>query len=128
MESLTHLDTHVVVWLYAGEMGRFGTETLRILEQQPLVISPMVELELEYLFEIKRISACGRVVVQELINILDLKVSACAFQKVISAATAITWTRDPFDRIITAQAQQEKAVLLTADTQIQENYKKAVWG
>lgn len=38
-----------------------------------------------------------------------------------------SWTRDPFDRIITAQAAVSGAVLLTRDERIRANYRQAVW-
>ena len=38
------------------------------------------------------------------------------------------WTRDPFDRIITAQADLEKATLITKDATIRAHYSRAMWG
>ena len=47
---------------------------------------------------------------------------------VIQAALPIGWTRDPFDRIITAQAAANgKSRLITADEIIREHYEAAVW-
>ncbi|MDC7234870.1 MAG: hypothetical protein PQJ58_16670 [Spirochaetales bacterium] len=37
------------------------------------------------------------------------------------------WTRDPFDRIITAQADFHESSLLTRDTIITENYSRSCW-
>jgi len=39
----------------------------------------------------------------------------------------ITWTRDPFDRIITATAAMHNAMLLTKDEQIRQEYDRALW-
>ncbi|MEI9811179.1 MAG: hypothetical protein WDO18_00250 [Acidobacteriota bacterium] len=36
------------------------------------------------------------------------------------------WTRDPFDRMIVAQARLAKAHLITRDTIIQTHYPKAI--
>ena len=74
METVAHLDTHVVVWLYAGE------------------------------------------------------VSTLSFQRVVAAAVEQTWTRDPFDRLIVAQAQAEGASLVTADKLIRKHFARSVWG
>ncbi len=38
-----------------------------------------------------------------------------------------SWTRDPFDRIITAQASLNEALLITKDGSIRKNYARAVW-
>ena len=49
------------------------------------------------------------------------------FEAVIAEANRLSWTRDPFDRIITAHASLQKAPLLTKDTTISSHYKKAFW-
>ena len=56
MEDLIFLDTHVVVWLYAGDPELFSPEVRQDLEESELLISPIVSLELQYLREIDRIS------------------------------------------------------------------------
>ncbi|BAB73880.1 asl2181 [Nostoc sp. PCC 7120 = FACHB-418] len=40
---------------------------------------------------------------------------------------AINWTRDPFDRIITANAQIGNNILLSKDGNILNNYTCAKW-
>ena len=42
-----YLDTHVVVWLYAGLLDRFGAKATADLNREELIISPMVVIELE---------------------------------------------------------------------------------
>ena len=37
------------------------------------------------------------------------------------------WTRDPFDRLITAQAALDDSPLLTKDDTIHTYYPEAVW-
>ena len=38
-----------------------------------------------------------------------------------------TWTRDPFDRVIVAQARLRGAPLLTKDRAIHAGYERAIW-
>ena len=57
METVTFLDTHALIWLYAGEIERFPLTTRKKLETASLVISPIVLLEAQYLYELKRITA-----------------------------------------------------------------------
>ncbi|MCP4995668.1 MAG: type II toxin-antitoxin system VapC family toxin [Gammaproteobacteria bacterium] len=54
---LIYLDTHVVVWLYVGDLSKFSHPAKAALNTSPLVISPMVILELTYLHEIGRVKA-----------------------------------------------------------------------
>ncbi len=55
MENVVYLDTHVVIWLYSGNLELIPKPVQTILNLNDLLISPIVKLELEYLFEIKRI-------------------------------------------------------------------------
>jgi len=45
----------------------------------------------------------------------------------IQAATDLSWTRDPFDRLIAAHAIVADAPLATADETILEHLPQAVW-
>lgn len=50
-----------------------------------------------------------------------------SFPAVIERATTLSWTRDPFDRIITAHAMLDENPLVTMDEAILANYSRAVW-
>ena len=52
MATVIHLDTHVVVWLYAGDLRRFSPGARRRLGGEELRISPMVAIEIQYLHEV----------------------------------------------------------------------------
>ena len=54
---ILHLDTHVLVWLYAGNPERFPYRAQAALDHSHLMYSPIAELELRYFFEIGRITA-----------------------------------------------------------------------
>ena len=48
-------DTHVVVWLYAGEIKKLTKQARDLINGHEVIISSVVRLELQYLFEIQRI-------------------------------------------------------------------------
>jgi PIN domain nuclease of toxin-antitoxin system len=50
-----------------------------------------------------------------------------SLEQVTKAADDLTWTRDPFDRLIAAHAIAVGAPLLTADRSILENLPLATW-
>lgn len=127
MAPVIHLDTHAVAWLYAGEVNRFPVEVRRRLETADLRISPMVVLELEYLFEIKRTTEPARAVLAELTRVMGLEVSREPFGTVVERSLGLNFTRDPFDRLIVAQAAVEEAPLLTKDDSILAAYPRAFW-
>jgi PIN domain nuclease of toxin-antitoxin system len=127
MATLIHLDTHVVAWLFAGDATRLPAAVRKRIQAGPIAISPMVELELQFLFEIGRTSQPGAVVVRDLVDRIGLGLSDWPFPAVVAVAAQLPWTRDPFDRLITAQAMAEHATLLTRDKVIRANFRGAVW-
>ena len=122
-----YLDTHAVVWLYAGELDRFSKHAAVLIEENDLRISPAVLLELQFLKEIKRITADPMLLFQTLEETIDLQLCHMDFSKVVIGALSQSWTRDPFDRIITAQALVRNEQLLTKDRIIRRNCSVACW-
>lgn len=123
-----YLDTHVLVWLYQDGASRLtptGSHAIDAAER--LLISPIVELELAYLHEIGRINRDAATLLDVLRRELDLETCKRPFASVVGAAVDQTWTRDPFDRLIVAQAAHGKAPLLTADRNILVHYARAFW-
>jgi len=122
-----HLDTHVVAWLFAGYIDHLPAAVRRRLDTEPLAISPIVELELAYLHEIGKTSQPPGVVLPELRASVGLTVSDIPSRSVTVAATGLAWTRDPFDRLIGAQAIAANEMLLTKDERIRKHLELAVW-
>ncbi len=127
MATLTYLDTHVVAWLFAGKLELLPEAVRLRLEESDLLISPMVTLELQFLFEIRRVTKPGLEVVAALGSELGLRTCDLPFPQVAARAALLNWTRDPFDRLITAQAGLREAPLLTKDGDIHTHYPHAVW-
>ncbi|MDM8561774.1 PIN domain-containing protein [Candidatus Marithioploca araucensis] len=127
MEQLIYLDTHAAVWLYTDKIEKFPAKTLKLIENHPIRISPMVLLELGYLHEIGRVQDSGQIVVSSLKETLDLSICDLDYLKVINVALELTWTRDPFDRIIVAQSTVNQSTLVTKDTVIRDHYPQAFW-
>lgn len=124
---MIYLDTHAVVWLYQKDRDRFTTAGLELIDSEELFISPMVELELEFLYEIDRINVRAKVILDFLRSKIELNKCAYSFSEITEKASSMKWTRDPFDRIITAHAAVRDSVLLSKDRQIRKNYPKTVW-
>lgn len=87
----------------------------------------MAKLELDYLHQIGRLEPRGEEVFTSLQAQLGLKMDASTFADVVAAAEKLTWTRDPFDRLIAAQAICSGAELLTADERMLEHLPSARW-
>jgi len=122
-----HVDTHVLLWVASGEHHRLPARLVRWLPSIPVRISPMVTLELTYLHEIERVSRPAQHVLDKLSARLDLRASEAAFPRVARMACTLTWTRDPFDRLIAAGAMADDLPLLTADRRMLTHCPVAVW-
>jgi PIN domain nuclease of toxin-antitoxin system len=121
------LDTHVVVWLFSGERDRLSPGASELLETNPAVISPMVQLELTFLHEIGRLRVSGAEIVDDLEQRIGLQRSEVATSAMVAAAAALDWTRDPFDRCIAGDALASGSALLTMDRRMHEHLPLAVW-
>ncbi|MFZ4811519.1 MAG: type II toxin-antitoxin system VapC family toxin [Ilumatobacteraceae bacterium] len=124
---MIRLDTHVVVWLYAGEIERLSSSAIEAIEQHVPHISPIVQLELAYLHEIGRLSVSGAEIVGDLSERIGLRSSDASMQAVVHAALSQSWTRDPFDRLIVADAIVAAAQLITKDQRIHEHTTFSRW-
>jgi PIN domain nuclease of toxin-antitoxin system len=124
---VTRLDTHVVAWLYAGEVERFTPSVRQLLDEETLVISPIVQLELTNLHEIGRLSVGGSDVVADLRERVGLTLSEQPLTAVVAAAAGLSWTRDPFDRLIVGDAMAANSALVTKDDTILSHCSLARW-
>jgi PIN domain nuclease of toxin-antitoxin system len=121
------LDTHVVLWLYAGDVKRLSARAQQTIDKYAIGVSPAVKLELAYLHEIGRVVDPPALILSDLYRRISLTVRREDFDRVIERALSLTWTRDVFDRLIVAHAAADAATLVTKDRQIRAHYENAVW-
>jgi PIN domain nuclease of toxin-antitoxin system len=124
---LIYLDTHAIVWLYAGLVEKFSQPVRGLMNELDITISPMVRLELQYLFEIDKVTDDSDAIVADLANRIGLRICDKDFDTIVRAALSISWTRDPFDRLIVANAGLTDSVLVSKDLGILEHYPHARW-
>jgi PIN domain nuclease of toxin-antitoxin system len=86
-----------------------------------------VELELTYLFEVGRVTEPASAPIAALRRSIGLQVADVSVTDLTQAALGLGWTRDPFDRLIAAQAIVADVPLVTADRIILENLPLATW-
>ena len=122
-----HLDTHVAIWLFLGLTEKLSSRAINLIESSDLSISSMVLLEIQYMYEIKRLKNDATFVFNELDRLISLKLSEHSFPLIAKEALTISWTRDPFDRLIVANAQVSDCNLLTKDSRILKNSELALW-
>lgn len=124
---MIHLDTHAVIWFVSDQHRRLSAPALQALSREPPTLSPIVLLELQLLHDIGRIPLHPEAVVECLRSKLGTEVSQTPFDRIVSAARALTWTRDPFDRLICGAAIADGAGLITSDRHILRHLPNAIW-
>ena len=124
---MIRLDTHVVVWLYTGEVERLSESAVDALERHVPVVSPIVQLELTSLHEIDRLMVSGTEVIDDLRERIGMQLSDTPLGSIVTAAAPLSWTRDPFDRLIVADALVASADLITKDATIAANCPLTLW-
>jgi len=125
---IAYLDTNAVVRLGHGRLRAIGREAFRLIPRAELLISPMVLLELEYLYEIGRLALPARDIQRKVEHELGARLCDLPFAEVARAALDEKWTRDTFDRMIVAQAKVNGfAPLISSDETIAEHYPRTIW-
>jgi PIN domain nuclease of toxin-antitoxin system len=97
-----------------------------IAERTPRV-SPLVSLELAYMHEIGRARDSAPMMLAALRQSIGLEVADVSLATLTDTAVGLAWTRDPFDRMIAAQAIVADVPLVTADRTILEHLPLATW-
>jgi PIN domain nuclease of toxin-antitoxin system len=126
------LDTHTFLWA-ARDTPRLGRLARAALEDvdKPLFLSSMSAYEVTHKYRIGKLEPLYEFVVENYteiarrLGVIELPVSTAHSY----LAGSMDWThRDPFDRILLAQAALENLVIITDDAQIKaHNWVETVW-
>lgn len=121
------IDTHVVMWLYQGDLRRIPAAVERRIEREPVGVSPFTQVELGYMHEIGRIRPSAQSVIDELGARLGLVIADVGAAAVCRVAVGLSWTRDPFDRLLAAHATVARLPLITKDEVMRRHLPLAWW-
>lgn len=120
------LDTHVLLWWAVGDR-RLSTEARRSLQEDEVFVSTASLWEVE----IKRALGRLEVDINELTTVLvrtegftmlDVRPS-----HVLSLSELPLLHKDPFDRMLVAQAKRERLALVTRDKQLRDYQVEIRW-
>lgn len=119
----------MALWLYAGLTEQLPESARNLIagERRPRVL-PMSALELAYMHEIGRARDPAPMMLAALRQSIGLEIADVPFARLTETAIGLSWTRDPFDRLIAAHAIVADAPLVTADRTLLEHLPLATWG
>jgi len=127
-QVISYLDTNVVVFLHSGNAARLSRRAIEQIENTDLLVSAMVMLELEMLYEKGTINYPASQILADLNQQIGVSVCQLPMAAIMNRAVQVKWTREPGDRIIVANAIANNEVpLVTSDRRIHEQYPNAIW-
>jgi PIN domain nuclease of toxin-antitoxin system len=121
------LDTHAVIFLWEGRTEVFGAGSRELLEQSVLLVSPLVRLEMGFLKEVGKLKVEPDQILGSLTSDYGAILTDDSLDALIPLAMPLSWTRDPFDRLLVATALLHQAPLVTRDSRSHEHFPGAVW-
>ena len=123
---MIYLDTMTVVRLVTSP-NLLSRRAKQLVNRPEVFVSPMVVLELQFLYEIQRIKYSSDAVMSHVENHFGVGICQKPFVSIATKALEVSWTHDPFDRLILAHAALDRNRLVTKDEAIRSHYKYAVW-
>jgi PIN domain nuclease of toxin-antitoxin system len=125
---ISYLDTNIAIFLHSGNAVRLTRRATEQIEGNDLLVSAMVMLELEMLYERGTIKYTASQILSDLNQQIGVSVCQLPMAAVMNSALGVKWTREPGDRIIVANAiANNEAPLVTSDRLINEQYPNAIW-
>jgi PIN domain nuclease of toxin-antitoxin system len=125
---IAYLDTNVVLFLVRRKIENITRRAQQALERHDLLVSPIVMLELDYLYEIRQSAETAEAILGKLYDSIDLRQCSLPFDRIVRAASTESWTRDVFDRLVVAHAKaNDRAPLISSDEVIASHYPNVIW-
>ena len=120
----TLLDTHFLLWTLLGSkrLGEFPW----LDDLRPWGVSPVSFLEIQFLAEVGRLEVVQPDFVQAVASDPRFIVDEVPLVALVEKAIPLSWTRDPFDRLLAAHSHARRVPLCSLDRRIRENHSRLV--
>lgn len=115
------LDTHFVVWIV------LNTKRLRqfpwLALYRPWGVSPVSLLEIQFLSEVGKLVVKNPEFTQTVLNDPRFAVDDIGMVALANQAQVLSWTRDPFDRLLAAHSAARRVPFCTTDRLIRAHHR-----
>ena len=115
------LDTHFVLWIALGSSRVEEFPWLYLYH--PWTVSPVSMLEIQLLAEIGRIEVESRELAARIAGDGRFLLDEVPLSTLVHYAFDLTWTRDPFDRLLAAHSAARRLPLCTVDRKLQTHHR-----
>lgn len=124
------LDTHVVIWIFSAS-DRISVTAKRAMSRSTAALSVSVvsvwEIVLKYHARRLRLSAALEEVVDQILYRSPWSILPVRAEHLPAMAALPVLHKDPFDRLLIAQARHEGMAILTTDEHIRKYDVRTVW-
>ena len=125
------LDTSVFLWCITGQQSKLSARALQVIEDP----TTKLWLSVASLWEIVLKVRAGKLVLPQRADFFQAHMGQLGIERVLPVETAHVladfglphYHRDPFDRLLIAQAQVEGVPFVTGDSQFQKYKIRVVW-
>jgi len=110
------LDTHFLLWTVLGSerLGDFPW----LDAYRPWGISPVSFLEIQFLAEVGRLEVDAPGFAEAVASDSRFVVDEVPLVALVEKALCLSWTRDPFDRLLAAHSEARRVALCSLDRRI----------
>jgi PIN domain nuclease of toxin-antitoxin system len=115
------LDTHFLLWI-VRQSERLA-EYPWLDRYRPWGVSPITLLEIEFLAEAGRLAVVNPGFIATVMTDPRLKLDEVPLVLLVREALPLTWTRDPFDRLLAAHSLARKVPLCTTDRTLRRHHR-----
>jgi PIN domain nuclease of toxin-antitoxin system len=115
------LDTHFLLWAVLG-LARMD-EFPWLERYRPWGVSPVSLIELQFLSEVGRIQLEHGGFVEALRSDPRFVIDEVPLMALVTHALPLTWTRDPFDRLLAAHSAARRSPLATLDRRMRKEHR-----
>lgn len=115
------LDTHFLLW---AVLGLPRMDAFPWLERyRPWGVSPVSLLELQFLSEVGRLELRHAEFIEALGRDPRFVIDEVPLMALVAHALPLTWTRDPFDRLLAAHSATRRTPLVTLDRRMRQEHR-----